>query len=217
MVLPETSLAVEAHPRLDLGTIIVTFDRPLAALGSPAWLSELLRADAPGATLASTDEVRARIRDLLRAGGYKPTGRGKPASEYLLKAASDGSLTSINVAVDLGNAVSLHSGLPISVVDLDRVEPPLGVGLAAAGASYVFNSAAQTIDLEGLLCLHDASGPCANAVKDSMRSKTRDETTRVLVLVWGSRDLEGRSAHATRWLGELAERAGARAEAPRLR
>ena len=64
--------------------------------------------------------VKAAVRDLLRNGGFKPTGRGKPASEYLVKEVSNGKLGSINPIVDTLNVVSLHSGLPISVVDLAK-------------------------------------------------------------------------------------------------
>ena len=130
--------------------------------------------------------IRKDVRDVLRHGGYKPTGRGKPASEYLVKAAAKG-LRSINLAVDACNVVSLHSGLPISVVDLDRAAAPLSVAIADADASYVFNASGQEIRLGGLLCLHDAEGPCANAVKDSQRTKTHDGTTRTLSLVWGAK------------------------------
>jgi hypothetical protein len=42
--------------------------------------------------------VRAAIPDVLRQRGYKPTGRGKPASEYLARARADGSLRPINAA-----------------------------------------------------------------------------------------------------------------------
>jgi DNA/RNA-binding domain of Phe-tRNA-synthetase-like protein len=97
--------------------------------------------------------VRVAVRDLLRHGGYSPTGRGKPASEYLVRAASEGALRSINLAVDACNAVSLHSGFPISVVDLARAREPFRIGIAPPGASYVFNASGQTIDLAGLLCL----------------------------------------------------------------
>jgi hypothetical protein len=76
----------------------------------------------------------------------------------------------------------------------------------------VFNAAGQTIDLAGLLCLHDRAGPCANAVKDSERTKTAATTTRTLSLVWGSAALGGRTAAAARWYRELLERAGARTE-----
>jgi len=83
----------------------------------------LLAADA-AAPLHSDDTVREAVRALLRQGGFKPTGRSKPASEYLLKAVRENLLSSINVAVDACNIVSLHSGLPISVVDLDRTREP---------------------------------------------------------------------------------------------
>src|SRR5262249_24383308 len=143
--------------------------------------------------------VRAAVRDLLRHGGYKPTGRAKPSSEYLAGAVSEGALGSINAAVDECNVVSLHSGLPISVVDLDRASPPLRVSAAPAGARYVFNASGQEIDLAGLLCLFDAEGPCANAVKDAQRTKTGAGTTQTLSILWGTRALPGRAAAAAAW------------------
>ncbi len=155
------------------------------------------------APLAADDDVRKRIRDLLRAGGFKPTGRSKPASEYLLAAASEAPLRSINAAVDACNAVSLHSGVPISVVDLARVAPPLRVAIAPPGASYVFNPSGQVIDVAGLLCLLDAEGPCANAVKDAQRSKTDGETRTTLVLLWGTTALPGRTGAAFAWYRDL--------------
>src|SRR6185295_8224828 len=123
------------------------------------------------------DAVRGAVRDLLRHGGYKPTGRGKPASEYLVRAAGEGTLGSINAAVDACNAVSLASGLPISLIDLDLATPPLRIAVASHGAAYVFNASGQEMALDGLLCVHDAAGPCANAVKDSQRTKTHAATT----------------------------------------
>jgi DNA/RNA-binding domain of Phe-tRNA-synthetase-like protein len=150
------------------------------------------------------------VRQLLRHGGFKPTGRSKPASEYLIRAVGEGKLSSINVAVDVCNIVSLHSGLPISVVDLDRARKPFRVGIAAAGDSYVFNASRQSIDVGGLLCLFDAEGPCANAVKDAQRTKTGDETRRTLSLVWGSVNLPGRAAQAVNWYRTLLEAQGAK-------
>ncbi len=126
-------LTVDPHPLLDTLAFTTTFPGPLSSLPAPDWLTALLKPDAP-APLTSDDAVRGVVRDLLRHGGYKPTGRGKPASEYLVRAAGDGSLGSINAAVDACNAVSLHSGLPISVVDLDRAQAPFRIGIAPAGA-----------------------------------------------------------------------------------
>ena len=204
-------LTVDPHPLLHVVAFAATFPSPLSATPSPEWLVALLKPDAP-APLRADDAVRGAVRELLRQGGYKPTGRGKPASEYLVRAAGEGTLGSINAAVDACNAVSLHSGLPISVVDLDRARSPLRIGVAPAGASYVFNASGQTIDLAGLLCLFDAEGPCANAVKDAQRTKTQGDTRRTLTVLWGTKDLPGRTEQAFTWYHELLERMGASVE-----
>ena len=205
-------LTVEDHPLLDFRAFTTTFPSALALLPSPDWLAALLALDAP-APLSRDESVRQAVRDLLRHGGYKPTGRGKPASEYLVRAATEGQLASINLAVDACNVVSLHSGLPVSVVDLDQLAPPLSVALAKAGAAYVFNATGQVIDVEGLPCLHDAHGPCANAVKDAQRTKTHPGTRRTLSLVWGTRDAQGRADAAAAWYRDLLDRLGAVTEA----
>lgn len=201
-------LTVPAHPLLDLQAFITEFARPLAELPSPPALLAGLAPLFPEAPLRSDDAVRAAVRELLRSGGFKPTGRSKPASEYLLKAAAEG-LASINAAVDACNVASLHSGLPISVVDLERVTMPLRVEVAAPGSSYIFNRSGQTIDIGGLLVLADAEGPCAGPVKDSQRSKTGPETTRTLSLVWGSVALPGRAASTATWYRALLHSLGA--------
>ena len=105
-------LTIESHPLLDLRAFVTVFSDTLGNLNSSSALLDLLSLDAH-APQQSSDEVRLAVRDLLRHGGFKPTGRSKPASEYLIKSAGQGTLFSINVAVDACNAVSLHSGLPI--------------------------------------------------------------------------------------------------------
>jgi len=199
---------IEPHPLLAAGCFVTEFSKPLGEVESPAWLVSLLDA-AAAAPLASNDEVRGAVRDLLRHGGYKPTGRGKPASEYLMRAAGEGALGSINAAVDVCNVVSLHSGLPISVVDLERAAAPFSIRIAPEGAKYVFNQAGQEIDLAGLLCLYDAKGPCANAVKDSQRTKTSVTTKRTLSIVWGVKGHEARLEQAVAWYRDLLARIGA--------
>lgn len=204
-------LTLGPHLLLDLRAFITTFPRSLGDMPSSAELLALLALDAP-APLRSDDSVREAVRALLRHGGFKPAGRSKPASEYLIKASGDNALSPINLAVDACNVVSLHSGLPISVVDLNRTRAPLRVGIAPAGASYVFNASGQTIDLGGLLCLFDAEGPCANAVKDAQRTKTMTDTRRTLSLIWGTSTLAGRAAQAEMWYRSLLEQHGARTE-----
>jgi DNA/RNA-binding domain of Phe-tRNA-synthetase-like protein len=205
-------LSIDPHPLLDLHAFVTTFPKPLGELPSPSEIKALLALDA-SAPLHSDDKVRESVRALLRHGGFKPTGRSKPASEYLLKAVGEKMLTTINLCVDVCNAVSLHAGLPISVVDLERAREPLRVGLAPAGASYVFNASGQSIDLGGLLCLLDAEGPCANAVKDAQRTKTNDLTRRTLSIVWGTSALPGRCLATTTWYRALLEQCGADTQA----
>ena len=182
-------LAVAPHPLLRVRAFTTEFPAALGELPAGEIHARLL---VPGAAapFASSDAVRAAVRDLLRHGGYKPTGRGKPASEYLLRAVAEGALSAINPAVDACNAVSFHTGLPISVVDLDRARAPFRVAVAPEGSSYVFNASGQEIDLSGLLCLFDAEGPCANAVKDAQRTKTSPATRRTLTVLWGPRRSE---------------------------
>ena len=84
----------------------------------------------PGSAMAQAEGVPVVFgTDLL---GHM---HARQNSEFLLRAATAGELGSINLAVDLCNVVSLHSGLPISVVDRDRVSAPLHLGIAPAGAA----------------------------------------------------------------------------------
>ncbi|HNR98258.1 MAG TPA: phenylalanine--tRNA ligase beta subunit-related protein [Planctomycetota bacterium] len=205
------SLRIEPYPDLACGVFATCFPQPLGRMPSAPRLAALLALDA-AAPLSRDEETRAAIRDLLRRRGYKPTGRGKPASEYLVRAAGEGALAPINLAVDACNAVSLHSGLPISVIDLDLTAPPLSIAVAAAGEAYVFNVSGQTIAVEGLPCVRDARGPCANAVKDAQRTKTGPETRRTLSVVWACDGLAPKLAAATAWYRALLHEAGAATE-----
>ncbi len=206
-----TLLAVEHHPFLRVAAFTTAFDAPLGAVSTPPSIIAALRLDA-AAPLERNEETRAAVRDMLRHGGYKPTGRGKPASEYLVRVASAGALGSINAAVDACNAVSLHSGFPISLVDLDRARAPFRIGVAPEGASFVFNVSGQEIDLAGLVCLYDADGPCANAVRDSQRTKTNADTRSTLSVIWGRRGFEERLAKTEGWYRELLAQVGATTE-----
>ncbi len=206
-------LSIDPHPLLDAGVFVTSFPEALERCAPSAQVRGLLRVPPSSAPpMTSDDVVRRSVRDLLRHGGYKPTGRGKPASEYLLGAVAETPLPEINLAVDACNAVSLHSGLPISVVDLDRSRGPHRIGIATEGSKYVFNASGQEIDLAGLLCLFDADGPCANGVKDAQRTKTSSATRRTLSVVWGTRALDGRTLHTVRWYRELLEACGASTE-----
>lgn len=200
-------LTIDPHPLLHARAFTTRFQEPLGAIASPEWLLDMLKLEAE-TPIGRSEETRQGVRDLLRHGGYKPTGRGKPASEYLLRAAGEGGLGSINAAVDACNVVSLHSGFPISLVDLDLAREPLRIGIAQAGSSYIFNTSGQDIALEGLLCLFDATGPCANAVKDSQRTKTHPGTTHTLSIIWGTQPAGNLPEQAEKWYREITTRLG---------
>ncbi|HVV86281.1 MAG TPA: phenylalanine--tRNA ligase beta subunit-related protein [Kofleriaceae bacterium] len=200
---------VAPHPLLDAAAFVTRLPVTVAEL--PAWGLDPTAEPPADRTIAPPglpvdDAVRTAVRALLRHGGYKPSGRSKPASEYLVGARAEGRFPSINPLVDVCNLVSLHSGLPISVVDLDLVRGDLRLALCAGGTQYVFNPSGQTIDASGLLALMDADGPAGTPVKDAQRTKTHAGTRNTLSIVWGTRELPGRAARATAWYRALTER-----------
>ena len=201
-------IKIESHPLLDVAWIAVQF--PLELGDTPACEEVLsLLTDAARSSFRTNADIKKRVRDMMRHGGYQPTGRGKPSSEYLIKAVSQGRLGSINPAVDVCNVVSLHSGLPISVVDLDYLAEPLSIAIAGEGEQYVFNASGQSISLGGLVCLFDSSGPCANGVKDSQRTKTSASTKRTLSVIWGARELPDVTQKTLDWYRRLLQQTGA--------
>ena len=203
----ELTIQVAHHPLLRPVAFTTRFQRPLGEIQSPGWLLELLDLEAP-VPLERDEALRMAVRDMLRHWGHRPAGRGKPASEYLVRAVGQGELSSINVAVDICNVVSLHSGLPIALLDLEQAAPPFRVDQGAEGESYVFNPAGQEMELKGLICLYDAHGPCANPVKDAQRVKTQDGTTGTLTVIWGVAGHEARRDAGLAWYRELLERVG---------
>lgn len=201
-------IKLDNHPRLLTHAFTASFPCPLKACPeSEKVLSLLRKQQSPG--FAADDTTRAAIRNVLRVGGFKPTGRSKPASEYLEKAFQDGILNPINLAVDICNSVSLHTGLPISVIDADLAQAPYQIKIVTDKISYVFNTSGQELDLQGLVCLWDAQGPCGSPVKDSQRTKTHEQTQNVLVVIWGSQELPGRLDEAAHLYHHLLQDCGA--------
>lgn len=201
-----------SHPLLYPVALHARYPKPLAEVPADPALVALHSPDAaipPSVALTeeSREALRQDVRDLLRHGGHKPTGRGKPSSEYLIRAAAEKGLPSINAAVDVCNAVSLHAGLPISVVDVRRATAPFRVDVPESG-SYVFNQSGQEIRLDGLLCIYDAGGPIANAVKDSHGTKTSPETVETLSVLWAPLSHRDHADAAADWYGALLARFG---------
>lgn len=170
---------------------------------SPAGLqAEIAQAVQLAVASAEAPDRMARksaLRNLLRFGKYKPTGRAKPASEYLLGAASEGRFPSINFLADLNNLISLETLFPISVLDLELVGVDcLGIRRGRPGEFYIFNGSGQVLELEDLLLAARMPGddPCATPVKDRHTTKTGPETHRALALLYAPEALREEAAEA---------------------
>ncbi len=200
-------ITIQDHPLLDAFVFETVFPSDLETLGDPGLLDTWFQDEAQ-LPLHPSDEVKTAVRSLLRHGGFSPSGRSKPASEYLLKAREKGFMNPINAAVDACNVASYFSGLPISVVDAERTQGALTLQLCPENTEYVFNPSGQTIRLDGLLTLWDQEGPCGGPVKDSQRTKTHEGTTKTISIVWGTNALPGRTEKTARWYLDLLQGIG---------
>ncbi|MBL8968873.1 MAG: hypothetical protein JNG85_17855 [Spirochaetaceae bacterium] len=180
-----------------------------------AWLAELLARVAAAGDAFLPAGRKAAVRDMLRHGSYKPAGRAKPSSEYLLSAALAGDFPLVNAPVDANNAASLEYGYPASIFDLAATGPRLRLSRGAPGEAYVFNPSGQTIELEDLLLVRREAGgaweACGNPVKDAMATKVFESARNVVGVVYAPAaeppaDLE---ACAARFAELLARGAGA--------
>ena len=117
------NLSIDVHPLLDSVLLHTIWPKPLGEIDTLADLDKWFSVGTES-PLPPQDDVKLKVRNLLRHGGFKPSGRSKPASEYLIGAVEKGRMSSINPAVDCCNVASLYSGLPISVVDIGRGHGP---------------------------------------------------------------------------------------------
>ncbi len=145
------------------------------------------------------------VRNMLRFGSYKPTGRGKPSSEYLLNAAIENEFPFINNLVDINNLISLENLLPISLVDLDRAAAStFRVRHGREGEDYVFNQSGQILTLKDLLLTSHlpSDTPCATPIKDCQATKTHDGTQRILAIIYAPHDLSAVAREAARRMAD---------------
>ncbi|HWR12449.1 MAG TPA: phenylalanine--tRNA ligase beta subunit-related protein [Rectinemataceae bacterium] len=212
----ETILTIDGDPGLEGLRIGLVEARGLRWPATPAggqFLAALAEAKTRGEALISPTR-KAAVRAMLRYGAYKPAGRGKPSSEYLLQAALDDDFPAVNPFVNAANIVSLLSGYPISILDLEKSGPSLLLRRGKTGEDYVFNSGGQTIDLTDLLCVCQKTDegyfPTANPVRDSMATKIFPGAQTVAAVLYApagpeGRDLESACGKLAAYLGESAE------------
>jgi DNA/RNA-binding domain of Phe-tRNA-synthetase-like protein len=176
------------------------------ACESPNVDAAVAAAVAKAPALATLETEKKAGRDMLRFGKYKPTGRGKPASEYLLQAALENQFPRVNALVDLCNVVSLENLLPISLIDLQRAAvSAFTVRRGKAGESYIFNTGGQSIELTDLLLTArmPTDEPCANAVKDSLATKLGPDATDVVGIIYAPQSQKAACERATKQLADL--------------
>lgn len=173
------------HPSLLVGVVIADG----VTIGETSEDGRLVLDQRRDAAAEVPERTRTAMRTLLKRGGFKPTGRNKPASEYLGEAKKRGEWPRIFNVVDINNLLSLETGWPMSVLDLGKCgDVDLCIRFGAADEKYVFNQAGHAIDLEGLLGVANGQHMLGNPVKDAMHAKVDAETSRVIVLMWSSRD-----------------------------
>ncbi|MBE0634438.1 hypothetical protein IH601_00365 [Candidatus Bipolaricaulota bacterium] len=180
--------------------------QPEASSQPPAFLAQALSAAQDKGEDAVSIEVRQRVRKMLRHGKYKPSGRSKPASEFLLQAALGETFPLVNPPVDVNNAISLESGFPGSIFDTDLSGNHMLLRRGLPGEAYVFNPSGQLIDLQDLLlvCRESSDGwePCGNPVKDAMITKISASTQNVIAVLYAPIDEPRPSLDA--WAGRYA-------------
>ncbi len=136
------------------------------------------------------DKMQKGIRSLLRTFGFHPSGRSRPASEFLAKDLGNrGSFNPINNVVDINNHISLLYNLPISVIDLDKSGSELSLRVGAPEEKYIFNREGQELTLKNLIVIAkngDSHKPIGSPVKDSQETKVFENTKNILFVIYTS-------------------------------
>lgn len=139
------------------------------------------------------DHMQKGIRSLLKIFGFHPSGRSRPASEFLFKDLQNrGSFNFINNVVDINNHLSLLSHLPISTFDLDKSGYDLCLRVGFDDESYVFNREGQLLALKKLLVVARQGADLAaigSPVKDSQATKVFEESANIAVVIYSSGNL----------------------------
>ena len=157
--------------------------------------------------MAGGEKRREAIRKMLRAGGFKPAGRNKPAQEYLQRTLTIDGFPEILNAVDAINIVSLKSRLPISLLAAERFDGHARVRYGQPGEQFVFNRSGQALELDGLLCVcagvDETSKPLGSPIKDSMFGKVTEADHTVLAVIYAPAD-DVPSDELRHWTEQLA-------------
>ena len=170
---------------------LALFEQVALKTSPPGLLDEIsaLTGDYLARGVEMPEEFVKGVRGLLRQGGFKPSGRNRPASEYLMRDLAEArEFNYINNLVDINNMLSLRHFLPMSVLDADKFTGDPQLRLGREKERYVFNPSGQDLDLTGLIVTADFYGGDSRAlgspIKDSMAGKLTNETRTALAVVY---------------------------------
>lgn len=125
------------------------------------------------------------MRQLLKLGGFSPTGRNRPAHELLLRALKErGEFHHINNAVDVNNLLSLEAALPISIFDASKLAGAIEVRVGEPGEGYVFNASGQYLDVKRCIVCCAGGQPVGSPVKDSLATKVFDSASHFAAVLY---------------------------------
>lgn len=163
-------------PSFELRALVTRLPRPLGELKAPPIEPPI---EPPVATWQA-------VTDLLYRFGRRRSHARRPGGERVGLAARAGRLRPVNAAVDAAVVTALRSGLPLAVVDHDRLRGPLRVAAIAKPTRLAVDDRGGTLEVGGLPALFDADGPQATPVGIAGAVAPTAATTTTLTLLWGS-------------------------------
>lgn len=156
-----------------------------------AWIDEQCTLAIAEKATPEWETRREALRAMLRKGGFKPSGRSKPAQEYLARCLDDAKFPRVHPAVDCLNAISVRFGIPISMLDRQAFGDRMQIRLGKPGESYVFNSVGQELEIENLIVVCggvNEEKPLGSPVKDSMAGKIDKTVSRIVCILYAPQD-----------------------------
>ncbi len=192
---------VTVAPELPLHVAVVEIAHVVVSPSSvklSMWSDEVTAAALEKSKTPAAEKLRTAVRQMLKHGKFKASGRSKPAHEYLLRCAQeDGALPRINGPVDVLNTCSLFHGLPISLLSIARSSRNLLVRYGRADEGYIFNSSGQVLDVEDLVVTCDATRepgvPVGSPIKDSMVGKIEASDQELVAIIYAPKSSEGQA------------------------
>ncbi|MBZ5505356.1 MAG: hypothetical protein LAO78_07705 [Acidobacteriia bacterium] len=142
----------------------------------------------------------AAMRSAYKTLGKDPS-RYRGSAEALLRRVLTGKeLYRINNIVDINNLVSLESFSPLGSYDLEKVTPPIELRIGAVGETYK-GIGKDEINIENLPVFADVQGPFGSPTSDSERAMVRQETRKILMVVFSFAGREG----LERWMARASD------------